>query len=222
MDRFPYFMSRKTALRIMTWNVQGADNPALLNMLNELVKVNNPRVLVLMETHISGDIAQRVCDRIHFSGKTWVEAEGFSRGIWLFWHYEIVNITPIIHHSQHITIEIAKRGELPWYISAVYASLDTLKKEELWEDLEIFSRTNDRPWLTMGDFNVTRFLHERNGDKMRRRCNRFNSWLEKNNLIDLDYSGLDFTLSIGHSVQTRKWARLDQAICNSSWRTMFA
>ncbi|XP_074270863.1 uncharacterized protein LOC141594770 [Silene latifolia] len=224
MDRFPNFLSRKPTLNIMTWNVQGAGNPALLSMLTELVKVNNPQVLVLMETHISGDIAQRVCDRIHFSGKTRVDAEGFSGGIWMFWRAESVTVTPLIHHAQHITAEITRRGEEPWYFTAVYASPDTIKKEELWEDLEIFARSHNRPWLAMGDFNDTRFFHERNGDSdtMRRRCNRFNSWLKNNNWIDLDFSGPEFTWSRGHSTQTHKWARLDRAICNSTWRTMFA
>ncbi|XP_074284000.1 uncharacterized protein LOC141608557 [Silene latifolia] len=208
----------------MTWNVQGAGNPALFSMLTELIRINNPQVLVLLETHISGDVAQKVCDRIHFSGKTRVDAEGFRGGIWMFWRAESITVTPVIHHSQHITVEVARRGDIPWYFSAIYASPDTIRKEELWEDLEVFARTHDRPWLAMGDFNDTRFLHERNGDgdTMRRRCNKFNSWLESNNWFDLDFSGPEYTWSRGHSVQTRKWARLDRAICNSSWRTLFA
>ncbi|XP_074291112.1 uncharacterized protein LOC141617879 [Silene latifolia] len=203
----------------MTWNVQGAGNPAVLTMLKELIRVNDPQVLALLEPHISGDTAQRVCDRINFSGKTRVEAEGFSGGIWLFWRAELVTVTPIIHHPQHITVEISRRGETPWYFSAIYAQPDSVKKEELWRDLEAFARSHDKPWMAMGDFNDTRYLHERNGDgnTMRRRCHKFNSWLEDNNWMNLDYSGPDHTWMRGHSNSTRKWARLDRAICNSSW-----
>ncbi|XP_074282616.1 uncharacterized protein LOC141607155 [Silene latifolia] len=113
---------------------------------------------------------------------------------------------------------------MPWYFSAVYASLDNVKKEELWRDLEVFAQSHDKPWMAMGDFNDTRFLHERNGDgnTMRRRCHKFNSWLESNNWIDLDFSGPEYTWMRGHSNSTRKWARLDRAVCNSSWRIMFA
>ncbi|KAK9716041.1 hypothetical protein RND81_06G207300 [Saponaria officinalis] len=193
-------------------------------MLKELIRVNKPQVLALVETHISGETAQRVCDRINYGGKTRVDAEGFSGGIWLFWRSEEVSVTPIIHNSQHITVEISRVGEIPWYYTAVYASPDSTRKEDLWRELEFFASTHNRPWLAMGDFNDTRFLHERNGggDSMRRRCARFNAWFENNNWIDLDYSGPDFTWSRGNSATTRKWARLDRAICNSAWRVMFA
>ncbi|XP_074318159.1 uncharacterized protein LOC141654951 [Silene latifolia] len=192
-------------------------------MLNELIRVNKPQVLALVEPHISGETAQRVCDRISFGGKTRVDARGFSGGIWLFWKPEEVTVTPLIHHPQHITVEISRVGEIPWYYTAVYASPDTVKREDLWHELERFARSHNRPWLTMGDFNDTRFLSERNGrsDGMRRRCNRFNTWFENNNWIDLDFSGPEYTWSRGHTVETRQWARLDRAICNSAWRTMF-
>ncbi|XP_074291805.1 uncharacterized protein LOC141618607 [Silene latifolia] len=75
----------------------------------------------------------------------------------------------------------------------------------------------------MGDFNDTRFLSERNGnsESLRRLCNKFNSWLESNEWIDLNYSGPDYTWVRGNTTATRKWARLDRAICNTSWRVMF-
>ncbi|XP_074301475.1 uncharacterized protein LOC141632870 [Silene latifolia] len=224
MDRFPNFLSRRPALRRMTWNVQGAGSPAFMSMLQELIRVNSPQVLALVETHISGDVAQRVCDRINFGGKIRVEAQGFSGGIWLFWKPEEVTLTPVILHAQHIIVEISRVGEIPWYYSAVYASPDAAKKEELWRELESFASTHTRPWLAMGDYNDTRFLSERNGDSdcLRRRCLKFNAWVESNNRIELDYAGPDFTWSRGNSMATRQWARLDRAFCNSDWRVMFA
>ncbi|XP_074288103.1 uncharacterized protein LOC141613265 [Silene latifolia] len=270
MDRYPNRLNERPPLSLMTWNVQGAGSTAFLTMLKQIIRVNKPQVLALVETHISGETAQRVCDRINYGGKTRVEAEEFSGGIWLFWKPEEVSVTPIIHHSQHITVEIARVGEIPWYFSAVYASPDWVKKEELWRSLEEFTGSRNRPWLTMGDFNDTRFVHERNGnndcmrrrcakfnswletnefagshnrpwltmgdfndtrfvherngnnDCMRRRCAKFNSWLETNEWIDLNFTGPEYTWSRGNTVATRKWAQLDRAICNSSWRVMFA
>ncbi|XP_074321169.1 uncharacterized protein LOC141657731 [Silene latifolia] len=224
MDRYPNRLNERPPLSLMTWNVQGAGCPAFLAMLKEIIRINRPLVLELVETHISGEMAQRVCDRINYGGKTRVEAEGFSGGIWLFWKPKEVSVTPIVHHTQHITVEIARMGEIPWFFTAVYASPDSMRKEELWESLEDFARTDNRPWLAMGDFNDTRFMPERNGnsESMRRRYTRFNSWLENNEWIDLDYSGPDYTWARGNTSATRKWARLDRAICNTSWRVMFA
>ncbi|XP_074318764.1 uncharacterized protein LOC141655591 [Silene latifolia] len=224
MDRFPNQLTRQSALRLLTWNVQGTGSNEFLSTLKELIRINKPQVVVLVETHISGATAQRVCDRINFRGRTRVDAAGFSGGIWLFWHPEEVTITPIIHHSQHVTVEISRNGEIPWYYSVIYASPVYAKKEELWRELEAFARTHDRPWLIMGDFNDTRYLHERNGNSegMRRRCNKFNAWCESNNWIDLDYSGPDYTWSRGSSWSTRQWDILDRAMCNQDWRMMFS
>lgn len=69
----------------MIWNVQGAGSPAFLTMIKELIMVNKPTILVLVETHISGDKAQKICDKIGFSSHVRVDAQGFSGGIWMFW-----------------------------------------------------------------------------------------------------------------------------------------
>ncbi|XP_074283605.1 uncharacterized protein LOC141608145 [Silene latifolia] len=158
----------------MTWNVQGAGSVSFLAMLKEIIRVNKPQVLALVETRISGETAQRVCDHINYGGKTKVDVEGFSGSIWLFWKPEEVSVVPIIHHNQHITVEISRMGEIPWYFSAVYASPNSVKKEELWRSLEDFARTHNRPWLAMSNFNDTRFTHERNGnsDEMLQNWNR--------------------------------------------------
>ncbi|KAK9706616.1 hypothetical protein RND81_07G139300 [Saponaria officinalis] len=158
MDIYPTHLSNSQAISIMIWNVQGAGSPDFLSILKELIRVNKPHVLALVETHISGDTAQRVCDRINFSGKTRVDADGFRCGIWLFWQTESVSVNAIIHHPQHITVEVSRVGHVPWYFSAVYASPNPHIREELWQELEHFSRSINSPWLIAGDFNETQTL----------------------------------------------------------------
>ncbi|KAJ8446645.1 hypothetical protein Cgig2_002807 [Carnegiea gigantea] len=74
-----------------------------------------------------------------------------------------------------------------------------------------------------GDFNDTVSLEERNhgGLDMLRRCEKFKHWIENNGLIDLGYSGPEFTWTRRNSIETRKYARLDRALCNPTWRTRF-
>lgn len=67
-DRYPLFQGFNMYIKIMIWNVQGAGSQFFFTIIKELIKINNPTVLVLVETHISGEIAQRVCDSIGFSG----------------------------------------------------------------------------------------------------------------------------------------------------------
>lgn len=108
-DRYPKFPSFNMSIKIMVWNVQGAGNK--LSLIREVLRINDPMVLALVETHLSGDQAQRVCNRIGFSGHNRIEAQGFSGGIWLFWKEEVVTVTPYARHSQHLTVEIKKLGD---------------------------------------------------------------------------------------------------------------
>ncbi|KAL2893975.1 putative RNA-directed DNA polymerase from transposon X-element [Bienertia sinuspersici] len=66
-------------IKLMVWNVHGASNK--LAAIKKLIKVNDPSVLVLMETHVSGEQADKVCSRTGFLMYTRVEALGLSGGI---------------------------------------------------------------------------------------------------------------------------------------------
>ncbi|XP_048496402.1 uncharacterized protein LOC125495662 [Beta vulgaris subsp. vulgaris] len=167
-----------------------------MTILRELMRINDPTVLALVETHISGEQAQKICDRIGFSGQTRVEAEGFRGGIWLFWKAEIVTVTPYDNHSQHLTVEIKRIGDDPWLFSAIYASPDSSLRHDLWRELEKIKNQYTGPWLLAGDFNETSNVRERNGSEsseMQRRCRAFANWIENNELIDLGCTGPEHT-----------------------------
>lgn len=211
-------------IKIMMWNVQGAAKPAFMSTLKEIIRINKPNVLGLVETHVSGDKAQQICNRIGFSGQVRVEAQGFSGGIWLFWRKEEVDVTPIETHGQHITVKIARVGEEPWMFSAIYANPDSSIRNDLWRALEDIKRSFNGPWLIAGDFNETRTIGERHGvggSEMQRRCRAFSDWLDTNGLIDLHFSGPPHTWFRGDSEATFKSARLDRFVSNEDWRLKF-
>lgn len=79
------------SIKIMTWNVQGEAKQAFMPTIKELIKIDKPNLLALVETHISGDKAQSICDCIGFSRQLRVEARGFGG-------YSQSNRTP---HSAH-------------------------------------------------------------------------------------------------------------------------
>ncbi|KAK9689271.1 hypothetical protein RND81_09G048000 [Saponaria officinalis] len=166
---------------------------------------------------MGGDHAIKIGKILGYNGQSRVDAVGFSGGIWLYWRLELVNVTPVTHHSQYITIEVARLGETPWLFSAVYASPNPSNRVALWSELERFARNNNHPWLVAGDFNETRSLAERHGgdQNMARRCDIFNNWIENCELIELEFSGPSHTWARGNSEETRRSARLDRALCNS-------
>ncbi|XP_074314925.1 uncharacterized protein LOC141651098 [Silene latifolia] len=56
---------------------------------------------------------------------------------------------------------------------------------------------------------------------MARRCENFNNWIENCELIELAFTGSSHTWARGNSVETRQSARLDRALCNTNWGTLF-
>ncbi|KAL2926259.1 putative RNA-directed DNA polymerase from transposon X-element [Bienertia sinuspersici] len=189
----------------MIWNVQGAGNREFLRALKELVRTHRPKVLTLVETHMGGEHAARVASILGFDGHTRVDAQGFSGGIWVYWHTEQVTIHPIIQ-DPHITMEISRTGDVPWLFTAVYASPDPTKRQKLWNELKEFTAKHNQPWLIAGDFNETRFSWERS------------SYYPE---TSLEFAGASHTWARGNTPHTQKSARLDRAICNGEWSLRF-
>lgn len=98
-------------LSILTWNTSGAGNNVFLNSIRDLIRTHDPRVIALIEPRISGEGAARVCNNIGFDGCLKTEAEGFAGGIWLLWLTAEVIVTQLRQEPQHITVEIARRGD---------------------------------------------------------------------------------------------------------------
>ncbi|KAJ8423447.1 hypothetical protein Cgig2_008936 [Carnegiea gigantea] len=211
---------------IMVWNVRGAASKDFHLTLKELINRYNPSVIGLLETKISGQNADEVCRKIGllgFKGQFREEARGFSGGIWFFWRNNIT-LHLIQSSRQHITMKVLRQGETPWIFSTIYGSPNEVSRQNLWTALTTFNSSNSLPWLLVGDFNDTKSMEERLNcsNNLSRRCALFNYWIENNGLIDLGFSGPRFTWSTGNTISSKKFARLDRALCNSLWRSNFA
>lgn len=218
-DRIPQLASDQIPITCMVWNVQGAGSKSFMVSLKEIIRTHNPVVLVLVETHMGGEQAVKIASMLRYSGHTRVDAQGFSGRIWVYWKAETVIVEPILKHNQHITMNITRVGEQPWYFTAVYASPDPMKRRELWENLKEFTTTHNKPWLIAGDFNDTRYDWERSSacSETNRRSARFNNWVEDMELLEVEFSGASHTWARGLTPETRRSARLDRTLCNGNW-----
>jgi len=211
-------------MNILVWNVQGAGSKQFQNVLQEHIRRHRPSIMALVETRISGSKAQAICNSTGFRRNFRVEAQGFQGGIWVLWHEEDIEIVIVQSHDQFVTVGVKSQNSISWYLTFVYASPHTQRREILWQELHQVATDCRLPWLLAGDFNETTSLDERNhgGPDMRRRCARFKHWIENNGLIDLGFWGPKFTWARGLSAHYKKEARLDRALCNDQWRVKFS
>ncbi|KAL2922893.1 Serine/threonine-protein kinase EDR1 [Bienertia sinuspersici] len=121
------------------WNVQGTGDRAFLAALRETMRINQPNVLALVETHMGGDHVQRIATMLGYNGHTRVDAQGFSGGIWIYWRHEIVIVKLVRQHNQYIIMEISRNRATPWYFTTVYASPDPTQRQNLWKELRDFA-----------------------------------------------------------------------------------
>jgi len=86
----PVPMNRQN-LYILVWNLQRAGIRNFLCTLKEFIHIYDPKILVLLETKISGQTADALCNKINFDGIFRVEVDGFRGGIWILWTSDMIN-----------------------------------------------------------------------------------------------------------------------------------
>ncbi|KAJ8428721.1 LOW QUALITY PROTEIN: hypothetical protein Cgig2_020942 [Carnegiea gigantea] len=145
-----------------------------LYTLKELLKIYRPSILVLVETKISGNIADDFCQNVDFEGQYRVNPVGFNV-------------------SYHRSLNPNKRVQLiicdGYRIQEQRRGLVTLSSDELIEELGAFASQNRNPWLLAGDFNETRSMTECNNcsDSLQR---PEYTWSQETNLETRKYARL--------------------------------
>ena len=83
MDHTPNLGPDTLPISCLVWNVQGAGSNRFISVLKDLVQVNAPNVIALVEMHMGGQQAIKIANILGFSGHTSVDATCFSVGIWM-------------------------------------------------------------------------------------------------------------------------------------------
>ena len=110
-----------------------------------------------------------------------------------------------------------------WRLTGFYGHPETSKREETWTLHESLGQTNHLPWLCIGDFNEITSQFEKVGGCLRptRQMDHFCTAIHHCNFIDLGYVGSPFTWSRNHPVEGHIHIRLDQALANMTWKSLF-
>ena len=123
-----------------------------------------------------------------------VEAEGFSRGIWILWR-EVMNISIIFNDTQFIHMEVFVPKCNIFLFTAVYGSPNFKGRQILWSKLRDLDVDITVPWIVARNFNAFLTRNEKKGGSNRRfaPCRKFGEWLRKCALFDLGFYVPKFT-----------------------------
>ncbi|KAJ8442543.1 LOW QUALITY PROTEIN: hypothetical protein Cgig2_026485 [Carnegiea gigantea] len=98
-----------------------------------------------------------------------------------------------------------------------YTELKVLKSNPQFVTLEVKVRTDDACLFTA----IYGSPQEETRNEMWSRLSNFARNIENNGLIDLGFSGPQFTWATGRNLESRKYALLDRGLCNDQWRMRF-
>lgn len=127
----------------------------------------------------------------------------------------------VVDANQSLTVKFEGINQvLTWFLSAVYASCDTVARRELWQELINIKEACNGPWVSCGDFSLTRYPNERSeGNRIIGAMNEFTEWINEMEFIDPPLLGGTYTWRRG---DTRTSAsRIDRFLYSSQWDESF-
>ncbi|KAF8377878.1 hypothetical protein HHK36_031266 [Tetracentron sinense] len=175
-------------------------------------------VWVLLRPKFRSMNADRVLKQI---SELWHRIDNYSSAlngrVWFCWDPEQLDVSPISITDQAIHCLVNAAGWVsPIVVSTIYGANDRLNRENLWQDLRVFSQVHNLPWVVLGDFNSILFPSEKRGGQPIHlpHLHSLESCCLDSGLSDLRWRGPLFTWTNGMIGQGRIDCKLDRCMTN--------
>ncbi|XP_042954598.1 uncharacterized protein LOC122291011 [Carya illinoinensis] len=130
----------------------------------------------------------------------------------------------LINYSQyHINVRMSdESGSNRWLLSCFYGHPVTSLRNKTWRLLSSFKPAVGG-WGVIGDFNEVLYSDEKEGGNPRSEylMRQFREVMEEGSLCDLGWAGNKFTWSNCHEDESFTKERLDRAIANVDWKSLY-
>lgn len=210
-------------MSLLSWNCRGLGNLQIFNALKKVIRIEKPNIVFLMEKKSDVDWMKIVRDHNGFKESYIVPSDGSSGGLALFWNSEIK--MQVLSSSLSYIDGIVNEGSTSnkWHMIGFYGNLDTSRRVESWKLLNSLFAVSPLPWLVIGDFNEIKLASEKEGGALRpkQQMAHFNSIVNSCGLREVEHVGLKFTWIYQRSDGYQIRERLDRALVNSDWTSMF-
>jgi len=185
--------------------------------------MHSPTIIVVGETKVCGERANRITGRLNLDGAIFANSIGLSKGLWILWDSDQVEISELASTEQEIHVIVNSSSKPPWLLSAIYASPRLAERRLLWENLESVASLHSMPWVITSDFNEVLMGEDKFGGNSVNihRALRFQDCLNNCRMIDIDFSGPRFTWSNHCPLSQLVQERIDKVFVNAKWNSIF-
>lgn len=181
-------------MRILSWNIRGTGRNSFLANIRHLISKYNLDILVLMETRVYSNRAQRIIRSINLLNFVEIQPEGFSCGIWLLWkNTSGFDIKVIKTHPRLIHSQIRDNNKsASWIATFLYGYHQHHLQSKLCKEISSLQVAEDIPWMIIGDLNELSSTQDKftNSQGNSTHFNKFNNIL--NNITFLIFDTQDF------------------------------
>ena len=151
-------------LKILSWNVRGANDRNKRKVVKALIRSQKVDVVCLQETKIQ-EMSQGVIHNLgggRFLGWGAVNARGAAGGVVVFWDKRVLELVGLEVGIFSISCRFKNCEDgFTWFFTGVYGPTLKSYREPFWEELGVIRGLWSDPWCIGGDFNVIRFPSER-------------------------------------------------------------
>lgn len=211
-------------MNIIVWNSRRVLKPNFQQHVRELARNYNPAIMVIMGTHLGGDRAREITDRLPFDCAIHTETIGFTGGLWLLWNSDMAEVEQLANTEQEIHVEVKIRSSnLSWIFNAIYASPRSAERCVLWNNLSRVVDMHNKPWVLAGDFNEPLVDEDKFGGRpvSINRSLLLKDCLDKCNMVDLGFNGPRFTWTNKRDANYFIQERIDRYFMNLSWCLLY-
>jgi len=216
-----WWAGREVLMKILTYNVRGLGGGEKREKVRRLVLDKHPLVLRLQETKIQvmNDAMLRSVWGNNPVGYSYQPSSGASGGLITAWDASRVDVWSSMSFKHVLIIKgMVITSGVGFILFNVYAPCDLAAKKELWKQMQpLVLNNNDLCLCVCGDFNLVRYVEERNGRGSGFRqvdADFFNKFINDCLLIDLPICGRLFTWYRGDGISM---SRLDRFLLSSKW-----
>ncbi|WJZ83279.1 hypothetical protein VitviT2T_002974 [Vitis vinifera] len=211
-------------IRILSWNVRGANNCDKRKVIKALIKKNKVDLVCLQETKIQ-EMTRGIIRSIgvgRFLDWGTVDSRGSAGGIVVFWDNRMLEMIELEKGECSISCHFKNCEDgFMWTFTGVYGLTKRRERESLWNELGAIHGLWNGPWCVAGDFNAILSPEEHSrGGSYNSDMRRFADVIEELQLKDLPLFGGPFTWSGGANNQTL--SRLDRFLVNEGWDCRFS